>query len=193
MLGFILLKKMKFEKKLKKTRRRAVISYLVAILVIVYFLMILIKGIYFVGADSDYIFIYKIKDLCLYVIDGTYFWPFDWLWEKIAYIDLEQRDPILFYNVMVPPLTVFMICSFFISDYRTLKRKYYELRREIEKEVALRNMRKDAGIESISETATVDVVVSNATNNDPAWHNTWWGKICIGLVIVLITTAIGLK
>ena len=184
---------MKFAEKLKKTRRRAAISYIVAILAIVYFLMILIKGIYFASADSSYSFINNINDLCLYVINGTYFWPFNGLWEKIAYIDLGQRDPVLFYKVMIPPLTVFMICSFFINDHRALKRKYYELRREIEKEVALRDMRKDAGIESVSENATVDVVVSNATNNDPAWHNTWWGKICIGLAIVLITTAIGLK
>jgi hypothetical protein len=54
-------------------------------------------------------------------------------------------------------------------------------------------MRKDAGLETLSESATIDIAISNATNNDPAWHNTGWGKIIIGVAIALVITAIGLK
>lgn len=54
-------------------------------------------------------------------------------------------------------------------------------------------MRKEAGLETVAENATVDVVISNATNNDPSWHETWWGLIFIGVAVALIVAAFGVK
>lgn len=54
-------------------------------------------------------------------------------------------------------------------------------------------MRKEAGLETAAENATVDVVISNATNNDPAWHDTWWGRVFIGVAIALVVAAVGIK
>jgi hypothetical protein len=115
------------------------------------------------------------------------------LWEAIPAIPFEGRDIIEFYKVIIPPAVVFGICTLFIIDHRALRAKFYELKADIEKEIALREMRKDAGLETVSESATIDIAISNATNDDPAWHNTGWGKIIIGVAIALVVTAIGLK
>ena len=119
--------------------------------------------------------------------------PISNLWEMIPAIPFEGRDIVSFYKVIIPPAGVFIIYALFISDYRALRAKFYELKAEIEKEIALREMRKDAGIETLSESSSIDVVISNATNDDPAWHNTGWGKIVIGVCIAATVTAIGLK
>ncbi len=86
-----------------------------------------------------------------------------------------------------------MICAFFISDYRKIKLKYLELKEQIEKEIALREMRKEAGIESIPENASIDIIIDNANNDDPAWHSTVWGQIFIGVAVAAIGAAIGIN
>ena len=90
-------------------------------------------------------------------------------------------------------MVVIGICALFISDHMMLRDKFYELKSEIEKEINLREMRKEAGLETVAENATVDVVISNATNNDPSWHETWWGLIFIGVAVALIVAAFGVK
>ena len=74
-----------------------------------------------------------------------------------------------------------------------MKVEYAGLKDEIEKEVTLRDMRKDAGIHTVSESATIDVIINNATNSDPLWHNTWWGKIILAISIALLLVALGFK
>jgi len=184
---------LKIKEKLKKTSRNSKIAYIVALISIVYFLMTLVKGIYFWTDGSSFELAVKVNLGMSWIIQNTYFPPLNLIWERIPSVPFEGGDILSFYKVIIPPMVVLIICSFFIVDHRSLKTKYYELKAEIEKEIALRDMRREAGIDTVSENATLDVVISNATNSDLSWHDTWWGKIAIGLSIVLIATAIGLK
>jgi len=184
---------LKIRKKLNKTSRNSKIAYTIALISIAYLLMTLVKGIYLWTDGSSFDLAVKANFGMAWIIQNTYFFPLNFIWEKIPSIPLEGGDIISFYKVIIPPMVVFVICSLFIVDHRSLKAKYYDLKDDIEKEIALRDMRKEAGIDTVSENATVDVVISNATNSDPSWHDTWWGRIAIGLSIVLIATAIGLK
>ncbi|OOE87632.1 hypothetical protein [Salinivibrio sharmensis] len=168
-------------------------AYLVALLAVIYLLIAGIKGVYFWTDGSSFLLAKNINDGSRWVIEKTWFFPLRNFWEAIPAIPFEGRDIIEFYKVIIPPVVVFGICALFITDHRMLREKFYELKADIEKEIALREMRKDAGIETLSESATIDIAISNATNNDPAWHNTGWGKIIIGVAIALVVTAIGLK
>ena len=184
---------MKFTDKLKLSRKRSRVAYLIALLVIVYFLMTAIKGVYFWTDGSSFSLAQNINEGIKWIFTKTWVFPLSNLWETIPAIPFEGRDIVEFYKVIVPPAVVFGICALFITDHRALRAKFFELKADIEKEIALREMRKDAGLETLSESATIDIAISNATNNDPAWHNTGWGKIIIGVAIALIVTAIGLK
>lgn len=184
---------MKFTEKLKLSKKRSRIAYLVALLVIIYFLMTAIKGVYFWTDGSSLSLAQNINEGIKWIFAKTWVFPLSNLWEAITAIPFEGRDIFEFYKVIIPPAVVFGICALFITDHRSLRAKFYELKADIEKEIALREMRKDAGLETLSESATIDIAISNATNNDPAWHNTGWGKIIIGVAIALVVTAIGLK
>ena len=184
---------MKLKDKLKRTSRNSKISILVALLSVLYFCMITIKGIHYFSDGSSNNLALKIHYGTTWIIQNTYFPPLDYLWNKIPSIPFEGKNILAFYKVIIPPAVVFLICSFFINDHRSLKTKFHELKAEVEKEIALKDLRRDAGINTVPENATVDVVISNATNSDPSWHDTWWGRIAIGLAIVLVATALGLK
>lgn len=184
---------MKFTDKLKKSKRRSRLAYIVAFLTIAYFLMTGVKGVYFWTDGSSFPFAQIVNSSIKWLFAITWVFPISNLWEAIPAIPFEGGDILSFYKVIVPPAVVFFICALFIADCRALRSKFYELKSEIEKEIALREMRKDAGLETLSESASIDVVISNATNNDPAWHNTGWGKVMIGVAIAAVVAAIGLK
>lgn len=40
---------------------------------------------------------------------------------------------------------------------------------------------------------TIDVLIDNKNNNAPALHDTWWGKLIIGVVVILIGAAFGIN
>ncbi|MCU7918982.1 MAG: hypothetical protein KZQ95_11570 [Candidatus Thiodiazotropha sp. (ex Epidulcina cf. delphinae)] len=184
---------MKFKEKLRRSSKRARVAYVVALLAMIYFFMTVIKGVYFWTDGSDFALAQKINYGIAWLFEKTWIFPLSTLWELIPAILFEGRDIFAFYKVIVPPGVVFGICMLFVADFRVLRAKFHELKVEIEKEVALREMRKDAGLETAPESVSVDVLISNATNDDPAWHNTWWGQIIIGIAIALVVAAIGLQ
>jgi len=155
--------------------------------------MTVLKGLYIWTDGSEITLANNINNGIPWVIGHTNFPPLGYLWSKIPFVPFEGREMLNFYKVIVPPAVIFFICALFISDHRTLRNKFFTLKAEVEKEIALRDMRKDAGIETVSESATVDVVISNATNTDPSWHDSWWGKLTIGVGIAMIAIALGLK
>ena len=184
---------MKFTDKIKKSKKRSRLACLIALLSAIYFLMTGIKGIYFWTYGSSLPFVQNINEGIKWIFAITWFFPLKNIWEAIPAMPFEGRDIMEFYKVVIPPAVVFGICTLFITDYRVLREKFNELKADIEKEIALREMRKDAGLETLSEPATIDISIINATNNDPSWHNTGWGKIIIGVAIALVVTAFGLK
>lgn len=183
---------MNFKDKLKKSRQKAIIATIVASIASIYFLMTFIKGVEIWTYGSAYPFPASLNNGANWLIDTTFFFPMNFAWETIPALPLDGRSSLLFFKVIIPPAVVLTICGFFINDHRLLKNKFKERKAKIEEELALKEMRKEAGIETVAENPTVDVVISNATNTDPSWHNTWWGKIAIGLAIILIATAIGI-
>lgn len=152
-----------------------------------------IKGVYFWTDGSEFHVAQNIHAGVKWLMSKTWIYPISGLWESIPAIPFESRDILEFYKIITPPAVVFLICALFISDHRSLRAKFYEFKAEVEKEIALREIRKEAGLETVSETVTVDVVISNAINNDPAWYDTWWGRVCIGVAIALIVAAFGFK
>lgn len=184
---------LKFKEKLRRACKRARVGYVIVLLVVIYLLMAVIKGVYFRTYGSDFTFAQNINYGIAWLFEKTWIFPISTLWELIPAIPFEGRDLLAFYKVIVPPVVVFGICMLFVADCRALRDKFYELKAEIEKEVALREMRKDAGLETAPESVSIDVLISNATNDDPAWHSTWWGQIVIGVAIALIVAAIGLQ
>ncbi len=185
--------KLKLKEKLKKTGRRSKLSYLVALLAALYFLMTVVKGVYLWTDGSEFHLAQNIHAGMKLLIETTWVFGISELWKSIAAVPFEGKDILGFYKVIIPPAIVVFICALFIYDHRSLKSKYYELKAEIEKEIALRDMRREAGIDTVAESATVDVVISNATNTDPAWHDTWWGRVSIGVAIALIVAVFGIK
>ncbi len=185
--------RLKFTDKLKKSKKRSRLAYLVTFITVTYFLMTVIKGLYFWTDGSSFPLAQSINSGIKWLFAKTWIFPFSNLWEAIPAIPFEGRDILSFYKVLIPPIVVFFISALFITDHRVLRAKFYELKRESEKEIALREMRKDAGLETITDSTSIDVVISNATNDDPAWHNTGWGKVVIGVAIAAVVTAIGLK
>lgn len=185
---------MKIKDKLKKRGRNAGFAFIIGLLAAIYLLMVTIKGFYLWSYGSDFAVLKAIHHgVASFIQSTSSLPPVSWLWNNIPYISFEGGDILGFYAVIMPPAVVIFICAFFIADHRAMKDKFRELKAEIEREIALREMRKEAGIETVPESATVDVVISNATNDDPAWHETWWGRIAIGVATVLVATAIGLK
>lgn len=155
--------------------------------------MTCIKGLYIWTDQSQIGVLQNIHAGMLWIIEHSYIFPIHIFWNEIPYIPFEGNDMLQFYKAIIQPAAVFTICALFISDHRSLKAKFNELKAEIEKEIALRDMRKEAGIETVSENATVDIVISSAVNTDPSWHDTWWGKVVIGVAIALVVAAFGLK
>ncbi len=181
------------KEKLKMTSRRSLASWSVGFFTVAYFLMTLVKGLYLWTDGSEINIVQSIHSGVSWLVTATWVFPISSLWQSVPAVPFEGRDVLSFYKVIVPPAIVFGICALFISDHRSLKAKFYELKAEIEREIALREMRKEAGLETAAENATVDVVISNATNNDPAWHDTWWGRVFIGVAIALVVAAVGIK
>lgn len=184
---------MKLKDKLKMTGRRARIAYVVIVFVTLYFLMTVVKGAFIASNDSSINFVNAIHFYARSVIVATYVFPANLLWDVIPAMPYQGNDIIGFYKVLVPPVLIFILCMFFINDNRSLKLKHKEFKAQVEKDIALREMRKEAGLETLPESATVDVLIRNATNDDPAWHETWWGKVFIGVGVALIVAAIGIK
>lgn len=155
--------------------------------------MTIVKGLYLWVGGSNASIALSIHYAMSWVINSTWIFPISSLWQSIPAVPFEGGSVLEFYKVIVPPMVVIGICALFISDHMMLRDKFYELKSEIEKEINLREMRKEAGLETVAENATVDVVISNATNNDPSWHETWWGLIFIGVAVALIVAAFGVK
>ena len=184
---------MKIEEKLKKTSRNSIIARTVILMIMLYFLMIVVKSVYFLTEGNSLNPLTKINEIMRWIIENTYFTPLNFIWDKIPSTLIESGDPFLYYKVIVPPMAILFICIFFIDKHRSLKNKYQELKNEIEKEKILHDMRKDAGINTVSESATLDIIISDRINSNPSWHNTWWGKVVIGILIALILVGLGLK
>jgi hypothetical protein len=184
---------MKLKDKLKKTGRNSAIAKFIIFLVIIYLFIAMIKGLYFLTNDSSYSFVSNINLGLEWLIEKSYIFPLSIAWDKIPEISLEAGNILEIYKIITPPVVVIILCAFFIKDHLLVKAEFDDLKAEIKKEKALRDMRKDEGLEIISENNTLDVVINNATNSDPSWHEKWWGKIAIGLAIMLIATVVGLR
>jgi len=184
---------MNIKEKIKKTRWKSWLAQAIVILTMIYLLMVLIKSLYILSIGSSFEPVTRINQLLELIIIKSSVYHFSILWELIPNIAFNTLDIILFYKVISPPIIIMLICSFFISDYQQIKQKIFLLKEEIEKEIALKELRKEAGIETISENATIDVIVSNTNDSAPLWHETWWGRIFIGIAIIIIATTIGIK
>lgn len=130
---------MKLKEKLKKTRRRSLLSYLVIFLVVVYFLMTIVKGLYLWVGGSNASIALSIHYAMSWVINSTWIFPISSLWQSIPAVSFEGGRVLEFYKVIVPPMVVIGICALFISDHMMLRDKFYELKSEIEKEINSRD------------------------------------------------------
>jgi len=184
---------MKFQDKLKKTRRNAMIAGIVAVFTAIYFLVSASKGLYFWTMDSRFTLIKSINSGLHWFIEKTYVFPISFAWDKIPFIPFEDSDIISFYKVVAPPIIIWGVCCFFINNHRFLKRKYYQLKTKIENEMALRDMRKETELENVPKNVAIEILISNAIHSEKSWDNRWWGKIIIGIAVVLIAVALGLK
>ncbi|HDZ55056.1 MAG TPA: hypothetical protein ENI17_16210 [Pseudomonas xinjiangensis] len=184
---------MKLKQKMKNTGRNSRIAYLMTLLTLGYLLMTSVKGAYFQTSESSYSLVQNIHIMMGWAITHSYFFPINLIWNNIPAIPFDGQNLFLFFKIIAPPIAVLFVCALFIVEHRLLKEKFQDLRHEIKREIALRDMRKDAGIESIPESATVDVIISNATTKDPSWHDTWWGRVGIGVTVAIVVAAIGIK
>lgn len=185
---------MKLRDKLRKTSHKAMVARFCILLAIIYLLMVFIKTVYFASKGANFPLFQHLHLLASQAISITNVFPVDLAWDSARYIPFNGKlDIIEMYSILAIPFVIIMVSVFFIGDHKALKSKYYELRVQIQKEIDLREMRKDAGIETVPENASVDIVIDSAKNDDPAWHNTGWGKILIGVFIAVIVAAIGLK
>ena len=155
--------------------------------------MVIIKSIFFLTSASQHQLLWHTHQGMGWLIEKTYFYPLDILWESITVLSSLGNDPIAFYKLIIPPMIIFAISALFIGDHRALKIKYRKLKAEVQDEIDKRDMRKDAGLENIPENASLDVIIKNTTNSDPAWHNKWWGKIFMAVAIALVLITLGLK
>ena len=155
--------------------------------------MIVVKSSYFITEGNHYGILEKVNEIMRWIIDNTYFTPLNFVWNNIPSILSNSENPFLLYKVIIPPGVILFICFLFLNNHRVLKNKYNNLQNNIEEEKELHSMRKEAGINTVSGHATVDVIISNASITDALWHNTWWGRVIIGLLIALIAVVIGLK
>ena len=162
-------------------------------MIMLYLLMIVVKGFYFLTEGDSLSILANVNELMRWIIENTYFPPLNFVWDKIPSSLSGRGDPFLYYKVIIPPMAVMMVSSLFIHDHRLLKKKYNRLKNKIEEEKELHSIRKEAGMSTVSDSATIDIKISNATDSDPLWHNTWWGTIIIGVLITLILVILGLK
>lgn len=184
---------MKFKDKLRKTKRNAMIAVIPLFLAILYFIIMIIKGVYFWTDGSDFKLAQSIHELCRLVISSTYIFPLNIVWEKAQFFPFEGGSQLDVFKVMIPPLVVVFLSCMFIGEHFRVKKKFLELKVEIDKEIALKEMRKDAGLETVPEGATVDIIIDQAETKAKAWQDTWWGRIAIGVCIALIVAIVGIN
>lgn len=184
---------MKIKEKLKVTGRRSKIAMLITAMIMVYFVMFVLKMIFIETSNSGIVIVQNIHRLVNTVISFTYYPLTKPLWGWIPSVSFDDRDLIALYKPIVPGFAILTICMLFIRDHQELKQKFKQLRAEVEDEITRKQLRKDAGLMNVDETTTIDVIIDNKNNTDPAWHDTWWGKVIIGVVIALIAAAFGLS
>ncbi|EPH2694684.1 hypothetical protein WJG45_001963 [Klebsiella aerogenes] len=184
---------MKIREKLKITGRRSRIALFIAAMVMVYFLMFILKMIFIETNYSGIIVVQNIHRFVSTIISYTYYPITKPLWNWIPVVSFNNSDLITFYKPIVPGFAIFTICMLFVRDHQELKQKFKRLRSEVEDEINRKQLRKEAGLVSVDDTATIDVIIDNKNNADPAWHDTWWGKVIIGVVIALIVAAFGVS
>ena len=153
--------------------------------------MTVIKGLYFWATNSQNFLAGKIEWATDWVIRNTYVFPIDRAWEWIS--PAPVQDILALYAQVMPPAGVFLVCMFFVTDYRNTKAEYRSLLREAERERNLRELKEEMGEQTVNSSASIEVVVSQSQSRKPLWHERAWGKIAIGVIIALIVTAIGLK
>ena len=178
---------------LKKTKRNATIARIVISVIMLYFLMMVVKGFYFMTDGENFGILFKLNKIMRWIIESTYFPPFNFVWDKIPLILSDSKNPFLFYKTIIPPGIVMFICSLYINDYRRVKDTYRRLENTVKEEKELHLLRQEVGMHTVSKTAIVDININNVKNSDISWHNTWWGKIVIGISTAIITVIIGLK
>ncbi|HHE0452180.1 TPA: hypothetical protein ACN34V_004709 [Vibrio parahaemolyticus] len=186
---------MKIKDKLRKTRSRARVATVFSALSILYMIVVVLKTIYIVSEGVQYFPVPQINQLLGQFIVFTYNIPkLDYVWLNAGYIQFNGvAVPLEIYSVFAVPVVVLCISLFFIGDYKAVKARYNELRAEIQREIDLRDLKKESGLSSIPENATLDIVIDGLNHNEPPWHNTGWGKVVIGVAIAAVGAAIGLK
>ena len=184
---------MTIKENLKKTKRNATIARIVIFVIMIYLLMIVVKGFYFVTEGENISILLKLNEIMKWIIESTYFPPFSFVWDKIPSMLSDSENPFLLYKIIIPPVVVMFICSLYINDHRRVKDTFRRLKNTVKEEKELHSLRKEAGIHTVSKSATVDININNVENSDVSWHNTWWGRIVIGLSIALIAVIVGIK
>jgi len=181
------------DEKLKKTRNRAFVSYIIASLAILYLIISSIKGIYWWTYGSEFWLTRDVHQGIDWFINATWELPLlNHGWEWIPAIPFSGASIFEFYQIIIPPVAVFFICTLFIADHRSLKENISELRADVEKELALMEICKEAGVEAVHGEVTIDSVIDKAMANYPIWHDTWRGKFFIVLMLSIVFLPIGL-
>ena len=190
-------KNMKFIDKLKQTGRRACVAKFILLCSMIILLMKIVKSLYFLFGSFNFELANKTQVLIGDIIQYSYIFPIDNLWDIIDYPKLNElkslSDIISFYSSVGIPIIMMVVCTFFIKEHNRLKIKYLELKDTIEKDIALKEMKRAAGIDTVTENTTVDIIIKNVQNNDPSWHNTVFGQVIIGVAIAAIIATLGLK
>lgn len=188
---------MKISERLKKSRKRAYIARFLLLVSILYLSMIIIKTISFYSQETE---LFKnIHALMSQIINSTMNYGGSYLWDFIPILDfptglrLSIDDLFDFYKTLIIPIIFIGICTFFNQDYSNIKSEYISLKNQIKNEKDLRELRKANGLEKLSDKDTIELVISNTNSELTAWHNTWWGKIVIGIAIAAIVVKLGMR
>lgn len=179
--------------KLLKYKKYAIISWVFIILAFLYLLMVLTKGVWVYTYEPTNKFSSTAFNWANSIIDKTYFFPINYLWDYIPNIAINDIDHKTLFIVFIPPLVIFLVAFLYIDTYRALKRNEYELNKEVTRKLAIRKKEQEAGLYENQNPETINIKIETKELKVIPWHNKWWGKIIIPLLVLMIATAVGLR
>ncbi len=181
------------DSKLSKYKTYATISRVFIVIAITYLLMVVVKGLWTYTDEPNN----RVSSIIYYwttiIISKTYFFPINYLWDYIPNIGLSHLSVKTLYIVFIPPVAIITISSIYIENYKILKSEKWLLDKEIAKQINIKKGLQQKGYYEKESIETIEIKVDSNKNKDTLWHNKWWGKIVIPLLVLMIATAIGLR
>lgn len=184
---------MKLKDRMKITKRNSNIAYIVSLITIVYLLMTAIKGVNHATDHANFYFFIKLNNITEWIMYKTAIYPISYIWGVIPHMVIKHDEPLVFAKLIIPPSIILLICVFFIDENRRIVRKFFALKEEVEKELNLRELKKESGLLTQTESASIEILIENKQDDSKNWHSTWWGQIVIGVSLAIILALFGLN